>query len=69
MIYQRAKPLKTVTHTEMPVTKQVNVTDLTPNQRSTLFKTFLNQAGFIGVTKNQRVNGQTYYIFHYKWNF
>jgi hypothetical protein len=48
-----------------PVTKQVNVTNLTTCQKYLLFIGHLNQAGFSGFYKT-RIDNQTYYTFTYK---
>jgi hypothetical protein len=48
-----------------PTTKQINVTDLTPSQQRQLFIDHINQAGFIGFSK-EVIGKQTYYIFTYE---
>jgi hypothetical protein len=47
------------------VTKQVNVTNLTQNQKRELFIEHLTLAGFAGFVKNV-VGEKTYYTFTYK---
>lgn len=47
------------------VTKQVNVTHLTPEQKHDLFIISLTQAGFTGFMK-KKVGEQTYYTFTFK---
>jgi hypothetical protein len=46
------------------ITKKVNVTDLTLNQRHQLFRNAMNQIGFNGFIKYQdNANNQTHYAF------
>ncbi|MGD6851826.1 MAG: hypothetical protein ACQCN6_07195 [Candidatus Bathyarchaeia archaeon] len=53
------------TENTQPTTKQINVTDLTPNQQRELFCDCISQAGFTGFVKKK--NGkQTYYTFTYE---
>jgi len=47
------------------VNVQVNVTDLTPNQKRQLFTDYYTQAGFSGFVKSKK-GKQTYYTFNYK---
>jgi hypothetical protein len=47
------------------VTKQINVTDLTPSQKRDLFVSYITQAGFTGFIK-KKIGEQTYYTFTYK---
>lgn len=47
------------------VTKQINVTNLTQNQKRELFIEHLTRAGFTGFIKNA-VGEKTYYTFTYK---
>jgi hypothetical protein len=53
--------------TKKPATKQVNVTDLTPNQRRQLFIDHMSQNGFSSFSKNHE-DKQTFYIFKYENN-
>ena len=46
-------------------TKQINVTDLTLNQKHDLFIIYITQAGFTGFIKKE-IGEQTYYSFTYK---
>jgi len=50
---------------KMSATKQVNVTDLTPNQQRQLFIDHMNQNGFSSFAKNCEEK-QTYFIFKYE---
>jgi hypothetical protein len=56
---------KVVSNQDMSaVTKQINVTNLTPSQNHEVFTEHLTKAGFSGFTK-RKVDGQTYYTFTY----
>ena len=61
MVCQTTKTIQS----DSPTTKQINVTDLTSSQQRELFKSCLNQAGFIGFTKT-KIGKQTYYTFTYE---
>ena len=49
----------------LPATKQINVTHLTPNQQRKLFYDYMSQGGFNGFVKKKK-GKQTYYTFTYE---
>ncbi len=64
MVCQKTNP-KAANQADLPAVRQINVTEMTLNQRRELFKNYLNQDGFTGFIKNKQ-NKQTYYIFKYE---
>ena len=64
MVCQKTN-FKAADQNEERATRQINVTDLTPNQRRELFKNCFGQDGFTGFIKHKE-NKQTYYTFKYE---
>ncbi len=56
---------KTMGQADSAEVRQVDVTDMAPDQRRELFRSCFDQDGFTGFIKS-RAGKQTYYIFYYK---
>jgi hypothetical protein len=63
MICQKAN-LKKTDQSDLAIW-QINVTDLTPDQRSDILRNYFNRGGFVGFIKHCQ-NKQLYYIFIYR---